>query len=226
MFRLCDSVASIYLNQLNASGLIRVERHEIKVFYEDPYLTSVQSSNGGGMPNSEKFGRCLKEFLKNELSDGWEIDLMTILRGFSHFNRLAMLVRLVHGDATVNELKSSIGTCVKTLEHHLEFLHAADLVGVVGDMRQNCRIQLRLDVHPVARVLLQILREEAKDGIDYRNVVRAHVVDCATRKVIRRIECHEGNLGTKWMRKTKMRPLKSRLTEDAIKAMQEDDEEI
>jgi len=53
---------------------------------------------------------------------------MSKIRPFAHFNRLAILGRLLVGPATKAELKTCAGTIVKTFEHHLRIINAAGLL--------------------------------------------------------------------------------------------------
>lgn len=103
-----EPVASIYLRQMNEQGLLNVQRHEIKVLYRA----------WPDCPCSEarRFQSVLAARFREDESDGWELRLMTRLRAFSHFNRLAILVRLSEGVAGIRDLRVTMGTCVKTIE--------------------------------------------------------------------------------------------------------------
>ena len=100
-----DDVTSVYLRQMNARGLLGVDRAEIKVFYN----TSMERS----LPESEELHRALKAYVTGPLANGWEEGLVRIFKGFTHFNRLAMIVRLARGEATLSELTAAAGTVVK-----------------------------------------------------------------------------------------------------------------
>lgn len=211
-----DPVASIYLRQMCDQGLLDVERHEIKVFY--------LFGTGTVWPEVVRFRTALSELFENNLGENWELDLMTQLRAFSHFNRLAMLVRLARGPASRGELEKAVGTCVKTMEHHLEFLYAADLIKM--EKRGNLSaVEMVAPRCGVSRVLLESVLEHARKGIDYRNVVTDVPIDLATRAVLRRIASMEGNGGDKWQRKSKMKPARGQWTASVITALQEENGE-
>ena len=211
-FGVDDPIASIYLRQMNAQGLLKVERREIKVFY--------CPNRDSEWPEVRMFMSVLESCLSGACTAGWESGLMTVLRAFSHFNRLAALLCLIRGPATPGGLKHAMGTCVKTVEHHLEFLYAANLVEVVRTGAVPV-IALREPAHPLAQVLLEGLRMGARRGVDYRNAAGAQGMDAASLAVIRRIARCEGNSGGQWMRKSRMKPVPGRMTAEVRSALSE-----
>ena len=213
-FGIDDPIASIYLRQMNAQGLLAVERQEIRVFY--------RPDRDSERPEVRMFLDVLEACLPEVGSEGWEVGLMTVLRAFSHFNRLAALLRLTRGPAKIGDLKRAMGTCVKTVEHHLEFLYAADLVDAARYEAESV-VVLREPTHPLAQVLLELLRKGATEGIDYQNAVAPHAVDAASRAVIRRIAGCEGTAGGAWMRRSRMKPVPGRMSADVKSALAEAD---
>ena len=211
-FGVDDPIASIYLRQMNAQGLLKVERREIKVFYSpdrDSQWLEVRM-----------FLSVLETCLADACTAGWEIELMTVLRAFSHFNRLAAILCLSRGPVTPVDLKHAMGTCVKTVEHHLEFLYAANLIEVVR-AGTGPVVALREPTHPLAQVLLEALRMGARQGIDYRNAAGTRGIDAASRAVIGRIARCEGNSGGRWMRMSRMKPVSGRMTDEVRSALAE-----
>ena len=93
---LAEDVASVYLRQMNARGLLGVERSYIKVFYN--------LNRDRSLPKSVELQEALKAYLTGNLADGWEDELVRLFKAFTHFNRLAMIIRLAEGPATLHEL--------------------------------------------------------------------------------------------------------------------------
>lgn len=213
--RLDDPVGCIYLKQMNAQGILDAARHEIKVYYR-PWRDCPWSA-------PTRFRESLISYWGRGVSDGWEVDLMTRLRAFSHFNRLAMLARLSRGAAGMRDLKNAVGTCVKTVEHHLSFLTSADLLETKCLVGSGYRFHLRRPAHPVSATLMSILEDNVRAGIDYRNIAEDHVLDVASRTVIRRIASCEGNLRGGWIQKKMMSPVRHMLTSQERTALTEDD---
>ena len=58
-------------------------------------------------------------YFSQPLPDKWETELVRIVDAFSHPNRLAMLIRLAQGPATIHELFEAAGVVVKSIYHHL-----------------------------------------------------------------------------------------------------------
>ena len=214
--KLDDPVGCIYLKQMNAQGLLDAARHEVKVYYR-PWRDCPWTA-------PTRFRASLVSYWEQGVADGWEVELMTRLRAFSHFNRLAMLARLSRGAAGMRDLKFAVGTCVKTIEHHLSFLTSADLLETKRRDDSGYCFQLRQPAHPVSATLMSILDENVRAGIDYRNVVEEHVLDTASRAVIRRIVSREDNLRGGWIRKKKMCPVQHVPTSRERTALMEGDD--
>lgn len=193
-----QSTASIYLRQLNARGLIGVRRQQIKVFYN--------TTPDRSLPEALRIREAMRTFFNGKLDEQWVSDVMTVLRAFTHFNRLAMLSRLLQGPATINDLKEATGVCVKSLYHHLKFLNSADLLVVTETYRKPTEIALPASVHPMARVLLDILRDENGKGRTYKNKARREKLDVASRMILHRVAVAEGNPRENWKVKEKMKP--------------------
>lgn len=182
MLGLQDDEASVYLRQLNARGLLGVVRSDIKVFYN---LDEDRS-----LPDSVELQRALKAHVSGPLEDGWEEKLLRIFKGFTHFNRLAMIVRLAEGEATLADLRHSAGVVVKSVYHHLRYLFNAGLIEYRREYHKPDVYSLIPQVHPISRVLLgQVLRGVA-NGARYYNP-RACDLDRQSKAVLRKIRAAE-----------------------------------
>jgi len=198
-----QSTATIYLRQLNARGLIGVRRQRIKVFYNtDPDRS---------LPEALAIRETMRKLFSGSLTDEWVSEVMTILRAFSHFNRLAMLERLFRGPATLAELSEAAGVCVKSLYHHLRFLNSAGLLRVEETYHRPTVVSLRDDAHPLAVALLAVLRGEGSKGRSYKNLADRERPDRATRKVLLEIAQAEGNPRANWREKSAMKPKRGKM---------------
>jgi len=193
-----QSTATIYLRQLNARGLIGVRRQRIKVFYN--------TNPDRSLPEALSIRETMRKLFAGQLDEEWVAEFMTILRAFSHFNRLAMLGRLIRGPATISELSEAAGVCVKSLYHHLRFLNSAELLVVSGSHRQPSMISLREQVPPLAAALLSVLSGEKAKGRTYRNDANHEIPDAATKSVLRKIARSEGDPAKHWREKSVMKP--------------------
>lgn len=182
MFNIDQPVATIYLRQLNSRGLLGVTRGRIKVFYN--------SSQDRSLPDSIELQNVLRTCMSEPPRTGWEEELLTILKGFSHFNRLAIIVRLAEGPATIDQLAAAVGGCVKSMYHHLRILYSAGLIDGEGANNKATVFRLVANPHPLARTLLKITLRNQERFARYWNPPSS--VDAATRAVLRRIEAHEG----------------------------------
>lgn len=179
MFNIDQPVATIYLRQLNARGLVGVERGRIKVFYNGRQDRS--------LPDSVAFQDALRQCLAGKLPDGWESELMTIMKAFTHFNRLAIITRLAEGPADVSDLMQAVGGCVKSIYHHLRILYSADLIS--GDMKPRTATVFRLNAakHPLACTLLKITLRNQHRFAKYWNAPIGDDTDPATQTVLRKL---------------------------------------
>lgn len=198
-----DPIASIYLRQMNARGLLGVRRDRIKVFYN----TEADRS----LPEALKFQSALRKCISGPLAKGWELKLMTVLRGFSHFNRLAILRRLAEGPARYDELFEAMGVCVKSVYHHLHYLRCANLVTTVYEDGERVFVLLKPE-HPIACCLLELLLSDRRAAAAYYNPGSGRETDRAEKTVLKRLSAHEGNAHGRWMEKKTM---KSRLRKEA-----------
>ena len=168
-----ESLASICLRQLNARGLLGVRRERIKVLYNTEQDRSV--------PDAVVFQEALVKYLQQDLPDKWELDLIRRLKAFTHFNRLAIIIRLAEGPATIAELYDSVGVVVKSLYHHLKYLTGAKLIEVERRYGEGSVIRLIPQNHPVVQAMLRIVLAGAKDGQRYYNP-GSGATDAATRR--------------------------------------------
>ena len=86
-----DDVASVYLRQMNARGLLGVTREHIKVFYN--------LNRDRSLPQAAELQKALATYMRGNLPADWEDILVRIFKGFTHFNRLAIIARLAKGKA-------------------------------------------------------------------------------------------------------------------------------
>ncbi len=178
-FGIDQPIATNYLRQLNARGLLGVTRGKIKVFYN--------SEQDRSLPDSLKIQRALKSCMVADSAPGWEGKLMTVMKAFSHFNRLAMITRLAEGPATIDDLRHAIGGCVKSIYHHLEFLNAAGLISVDHTFHRPSIFQLVPPTHPLARTLLEITLQRQASFQGYRNEPIGDDNDQTTRYILHKI---------------------------------------
>ena len=184
-----ESLASICLRQLNARGLLGVRRERIKVLYN--------TEQDRSLPDAVVFQEALVKYLQQDLPDKWELDLIRKLKAFTHFNRLAIIIRLAEGPATIAELYDCVGVVVKSLYHHLKYLTGAKLVEVERRYGEGSVIWLVPQDHPVVQAMLRIVLAGAKDGQRYYNP-GSGATDAATRRVLKKVAAAEGNPKANW----------------------------
>ena len=135
--------------------------------------------------------------MRGNLPDGWEDALVRIFKGFTHFNRLAIILRLAKGEATLSELECAAGTIVKSTYHHLRFLYAAGVVDTYRVGRGGSLYFLKLPTHPVTKVLLRQVLGDEYGGSPNHNPVAGRP-DKASRIVLAKIRREEGVTATNW----------------------------
>ena len=210
IFEIDQPVATIYLRQLNSRGLLGVTRGRIKVFYN--------ANQDRSLPDSIALQETLRECLKGELTEQRETELLTILKGFAHFNRLAMITRLAEGSATVDQLLDAVGGCVKSIYHHLRILYSADLIDGNSDADGHTTLYLRSASHPLARTLLKITLRNQHRFAKYWNAPIDDAHDNGTAHVLRKIRNAEELYGYAPWRKRKPFKHKSRPFKTAAKS--------
>ena len=213
---LTDAVASIYLRQLNARGLIGVRRDRIKVFYNGELDRS--------LPDSMALQTALRVFFATDPKRGWESEIMTILRAFSHFNGLAILIRLAEAPATLDDLFRAMGVCVKSVYHHLGFLHAAGLIEEHRAYHRPSSFSLVRPAHPFAETLLKLVLQGADKGEAYYNVGSGRDPDRETKAVLRKIAKAEHDPRKNWRSCGPKRSKRKLMSSQAVKALADDDE--
>ena len=140
--------ATVGLRALQSRGLIGVRRERCSVFYNLQTDRSLPEA-------TELRDAFVRYFETSELEEDWTVRMMTLLKGFTHFNRLAMLRRLSKGEATKAALEKASGVVVKTLEHHLLLFKRAGLVDMRTDEKGIAYYRLIPQEHPVAQELLR-----------------------------------------------------------------------
>lgn len=191
-----EPIASIYLRQMNARGLLGVRRDRIKVFYN--------TEPDRSLPEAIAFQAALRTSVSGRQAKGWELKLMTVLRGFSHFNRLAILLRLEKGPATYAELMDSMGICVKGFYHHLHYLRCAGLITTVCRGRDRMFMLVRPE-HPVATCLMKLLLSERFASAAYYNPGSGRETDRAEKSVLKKLATVEKNSGNRWQKRKTMK---------------------
>jgi len=201
-----QAIVSAYLNQLVAAGLVAVERDRIKVYFK-PW-----PRHGA----AEELCRVLKACYLEDPPEGWTTELVRLIRPFAHFNRLAMLGRLLLGPATKAELKACTGTIVKTFEHHLRIINAAGLLKMTYHGPKPMELQLVRDGNPLSEVLFMCLRHEIVMGADFRNIIADRGQDAATAWVLRSIRSYEG---ADWTSAPHLPPKRERVDDEIAAAL-------
>ena len=178
-----QSVASIYLNQLCVAGLIGAERDGVKVYF--------RAAAREGF--SEEFSYVLTQYFNDHENDPeWMDDLLTVLKPYAHFNRLAMLCRLIDGPATKDELLESAGKVVRTIEHHLRILVSAGLIRTKRRYHAPMTIELAPPYDPVSAVMMMFVEELKRSGEDFKNVITWREFDEESRRVMRNFILRDG----------------------------------
>lgn len=189
LLQIDEALTSVYLRQLNARGLIGVSRERVRVVYN--------TAPDRTLPDALKFREALKAYLTGPLPDNWEMELVRIIDAFSHPNRLAMLIRLAQGPATIHELFEAAGVVVKSIYHHLRFFTTAGLIVKEDTYRSPTIIHLVPQTHPVTCSLLELTLNGVKNGHTYYNP-GSSMIDQATRTVLRKLNKIEGNPRKNW----------------------------
>lgn len=189
LLQMDEALTSVYLRQLNARGLIGVSRERIRVVYN--------TAPDRTLPDSLKFRESLKAYFSQPLPDKWETELVRIVDAFSHPNRLAMLIRLAQGPATIHELFEAAGVVVKSIYHHLRFFTTAGLIEREDSYHSPTIIRLVPQRHPVTCTLLELTLSGVKNGHTYYNPGSAKA-DCGTRAILRKVAKQEGNPRKNW----------------------------
>ena len=172
-------VATNGLRALQARGLIGVRRERYSVYYN---LDEDRS-----LPDAARLRNAfILYFESTELQDGWTGRMMTWLRAFTHFNRLAMLRRLAVGEATKAELETAAGVVVKTVEHHLRILVRAGLVERCLDAGDTGVYRMLPQENHVVR---ELLRQTIGGESTYFNVATG------SEKNLRLLHDKDGNRG-------------------------------
>ena len=154
-------VASVYLRQMNARGLLGVSRSYIKVYYN--------LKRDRSLPQAMELQSALVKYVSGKLEKGWEDRLVRIFKSFTHFNRLAMIVRLAKGESVLRDLNRAAGVIVKSSYHHLRFLAGGGIIGVKHQYHAPDVFTLLPQTDPIAQVLLKQTLEGVAGGEKYYN---------------------------------------------------------
>ena len=196
-----DDVASVYLRQMNARGLLGVRREHIKVFYN--------LNRDRTLPRAAELQKALVEYMRRGPAEGWEDELVRIFKGFTHFNRLSIILRLSKGGATL-----------QSTYHHLRFLHAAGVVDACHDGNAKIVYYLKKSTHPVTKVLLrQVLCEGLCGDPNYNP--KAGRPDGASRNVLAKIRREEGVTAANWKQRRGTGVSRRKLSSKAQRAILE-----
>lgn len=211
-----DSIASIYLRQLNARGLIGVKRDRIKVFYN--------GNQDRSLPDSIELQKAFVAYFASKPEEGWVTQVLTTLRAFSHFNRLAILIRLAQGPAYLSDLYDAMGVCVKSGYHHLGFLAAAGLIHETKVWRKPSVFELVEPRDPIGATLLRLVLGGAREGIHYYNEGSGKALDKESKAVLRRINKAEGNPRQNWRETGPVKLKKKEMPQEIREALKEDED--
>lgn len=151
---IAESTASNYLRQMNARGILGVRRERKYVYYN---LTRDRS-----LPEAINLQEAFCRFFKQELPTGWQEKVILLLKGYTHFNRLAAIRYLAcHESATVNVLEKHMVTCVKGVYHHVRILLKSGIIEhVPGGEGKDIPYRLVVPKDPLHKVLhnLSVMR--------------------------------------------------------------------
>lgn len=141
------------LRALQSRGLIGVRRERLSVFYN---LNPDRS-----LPDASDLQAVFVTYFQSgDLDENWTARTMSVLKAFTHFNRLEMIRHLFRGAATKHELEAASGVVVKTINHHLRFLRLAGLLESEENPGNESLYGLREPDNPIAQELLRQLRTQ------------------------------------------------------------------
>ena len=142
-----EPLASNYLRQMNARGIISVKRNSKFVYYG--------TSPDRSLPRAISLQDAFREYFKHELKKGWQRELWTILDGFSHYNRLNIIRYLaVTGKCSREAMVSAAGIMEKNFEHHFAKLKRAGIVQRKTLGIRNYYYGIAPQTNPIAQTLL------------------------------------------------------------------------
>ena len=142
-----EPLASNYLRQMNARGIISVKRNSKFVYYG--------TNPDRSLPRAISLQDAFREYFKRELKKGWQKELWTIMDGFSHYNRLNIIRYLaVMGECWREAMIRSAGIMEKNFEHHFAKLKRAGIVERKSFGPRNYYYVLAPQTNPIAQTLL------------------------------------------------------------------------
>ena len=152
-----EPLASNYLRQMNARGIISVKRNSKFVYYG--------TSPDRSLPRAISLQDAFREYFKHELKKGWQLELWTIMDGFSHYNRLNIIRYLaVMGKCSRAALIQSAGIMEKNFEHHFAKIKRAGIVERKSYGPKNYYYVIAPQSNPIAKTLLAAATYDLKLG--------------------------------------------------------------
>ena len=138
-----ESTASTYLRQMNARGLIGVRRERKFVYYN--------TKRDRSLPKAVSLQAAFIDFFKTDPKGEWQKGIIRLLKGYTHFNRLRAIRFLANvPSATVKELESQMGVCVRGVYHHIRILVDCGIIELIPN---TANYRLVKPANPVHRVL-------------------------------------------------------------------------
>ena len=138
-----ESTASTYLRQMNARGLIGVRRERKFVYYN--------TKRDRSLPKAVSLQAAFIDFFKTDPKGEWQKGIIRLLKGYTHFNRLRAIRFLANvPSATVRELESQMGVCVRGVYHHIRILVDCGIIELVP---HTATYRLVKPANPVHKVL-------------------------------------------------------------------------
>ena len=138
--------ASQELRRLQSRGLIQADRRRMNVLYR-PVSDRLVST-------AAPLLQAMTEAFRDAPPDDAE-SAARIAKAFSHSRRLAIVRLLLAGPSRALSLEKASGMSRDALNRHLRVLRQADLI-----RREGRRIRFLESPHPLARRLLEILRDD------------------------------------------------------------------
>ena len=138
-----ESTASTYLRQMNARGLIGVRRERKFVYYN--------TKRDRSLPKAVSLQAAFIDFFRTDPKGEWQKGIIRLLKGYTHFNRLRAIRFLANApSATVKELESKMGVCVRGVYHHIRILVDSGIIELIPN---TATYRLVKPANPVHKVL-------------------------------------------------------------------------
>ena len=138
-----EPTASNYLRLLNARGLIGVRRERKFVYYN--------TERDRSLPKAISLQSAFIDYFKMDPKGDWQGPLIKLLKAYTHFNRIRAIRYLANvKSATISQLKTHMGVCVRGVYHHIRILVGS---GVVELLPGSSSYRLVKPQNPLHKVL-------------------------------------------------------------------------